>query len=194
MLTIEKYYPNWKNLKIHETSPVNRGASFKLKRFCDTYTPTQYYPNDIQGIEINGFRNENLENLTFSDESFDIVVSQDVMEHIYNPDNAFSEISRTLRPGGAHIFSVPLVNKHKPSETWARLGKKGEPVFTNKPEYHGNPINPKGSPVTMHWGYDIVDYIKKTSQLETTIEYIDDLNYGVRAEYIEILLSKKSIV
>jgi hypothetical protein len=25
MLTIEKYYPNWKNLNIHESSPSNRG-------------------------------------------------------------------------------------------------------------------------------------------------------------------------
>jgi SAM-dependent methyltransferase len=194
MLMIEKHYPNWKNLKIHETSPVNRGASLKLKRTCDFYSTSQYYPNEIQGIEINGFRNENLENLTFPEQSFDIIVSQDVMEHIYNPDKAFREIARTLRPGGAHIFSVPLVNKHKPSEIWASLGKNGEPIFTHKPEYHGNPIDPKGSPVTMHWGYDIVDYIKKTSHLETTIEYIDNLNYGVRAEFIEILLSKKSII
>jgi SAM-dependent methyltransferase len=191
MLTIEKHYPNWKNLKIHETSPGNRGASLKLKSSCNFYTPTQYFPNEIQGIKRNGFRNENLENLTFSDESFDLVVSQDVMEHIYNPDKAFSEIARTLRTGGAHIFSVPIVNKFKPSEIWASLGENDEPVFNDKPEYHGNPIDPKGSPVTMHWGYDIVDYIKKTSQLETIIEYIDDLNYGIRAEYIEILVSKK---
>lgn len=191
MLTIEKHYPDWKNLKIHETSPGNRGASLKLKSFCNFYTPTQYFSNEILGIELDGFRNENLENLTFSDESFDLVVSQDVMEHIYNPDKAFSEIARTLRPGGAHIFSVPIVNKFKPSEIWASLGENGEPLFTNKPEYHGNPIDLKGSPVTMHWGFDIVDYIKNASHIETTIEYIDDLNFGIRAEYIEILVSKK---
>jgi SAM-dependent methyltransferase len=192
MLTIEKYYPNWKNLKIHETSPLNRGASLKLKRFCEFYFATQYYPKEIPGIEINGFRNENLEKMTFSDESFDIIISQDVLEHIYNPEIAFKEIARTLKPGGAHIFSVPLINKHNKSEIWARLGNNDELVFVNNPEYHGNPIDPKGSPVTMHWGFDIVDYIKKSSQLETTIEHIDDLYHGVRAEYIEILVSKKT--
>jgi hypothetical protein len=59
------------------------------------------------------------------------------------------------------------------------------------PEYHKNPVDPKGSPVTMHWGFDIVNYIKEKSGLETTIEYIDDLNYGIRSEYIEVLVSIK---
>ncbi|MEM4260463.1 MAG: hypothetical protein QXG00_04460 [Candidatus Woesearchaeota archaeon] len=43
----------------------------------------------------------------------------------------------------------------------------------------------------MHWGYDIVDFIKEKSGLDTIIEYIDDLNYGIRAEYIEVLVSFK---
>jgi hypothetical protein len=42
-------------------------------------------------------------------------------------------------------------------------------------EWHGNPVNKKGSPVTMHWSYDIMYYIKKYSGLETKIEYIHDL-------------------
>jgi len=37
MLTIEKYYPNWENLDIHESSPVNRGVSLKLKNKTKNY-------------------------------------------------------------------------------------------------------------------------------------------------------------
>jgi hypothetical protein len=43
----------------------------------------------------------------------------------------------------------------------------------------------------MHWGYDICDFIFKQSGLYTTINYIDDLSLGIRAEYIESLLSRK---
>ena len=114
------------------------------------------------------------------DPSFDLVISSDVMEHIYEPDKAFKEIHRTLKLGGAHIFSVPLVNKHQPTKRWATLGADGEPEFLYKPEWHGNPIDSKGSPVTFHWGYDIKDYIEKHTGAECEIVYIDDLNYGIR--------------
>jgi len=87
---------------------------------------------------------------------------------------------------------VPLINKHKTSEKWAIQGEDGNPKFLFEPEWHGNPINKQGSPVTMHWGFDIVDFINRvTNSSNSFIEYIDDLHYGVRAEYIEIIVTKK---
>jgi SAM-dependent methyltransferase len=191
MLTIEKYYSNWRELRIHESSPSDCSISHKLKCECKEYTATQYYPDKEFGIKVNGVQNEDLENQTFQDEVFDIVITQDVMEHIFHPDKAFKEIARTLKKGGTHIFTVPIINKHKKTEVWAIKDKNGIPVFLKEPEYHLNPVDPKGSPVTMHWGFDIVDFIKQKSGLETTIEYIDDLNFGIRAEFIEVLVSFK---
>ncbi len=191
MHVIERYYPNWKNLRIHESSPVHRGASTKLRSNAKMYVPTHYFPNEELGKTIKGFRNENLEMMTFGNSSFDLMVTQDVMEHIYNPAIAFREIARILKPGGAHIFTVPLINRYKKTERWAKLGDDGNPVFLYEPEYHGNPIDPLGSAVTMHWGCDIVDFIHQESGLETTIEYIDDLSIGVRAEFREVMVSRK---
>ena len=71
------------------------------------------------------------------------------------------------------------------------MGSDGEPLFQKTAEWHGNPIDAKGSPVTMHWGYDIVNFIKETSNLETKIEYIHNVHFGIWAEYIEVLVSKK---
>ena len=191
MVVIEKYYPNWKNLDIHESSPGNRGASLKLKNKVSKYIASQYFPNNPLGSKVENWINQDLEKQTFKDESFDLVITQDVMEHVYNPEQAFSEIARTLRKGGAHIFTVPLVNKHKKTEIWATKDYEGNPIFKYKPEWHGNVVDPNGSPVTMHWGFDIVDFIKKSSGLITIIEHIDDLNYGIRAELIEVLVSQK---
>lgn len=72
---------------------------------------------------------------------FNLVITQNVMEHIYCPEKAFKEIARTLKPGGAYIFTVPLINKHKKSEVWPTLGNNGEPLFLKTPEYHGNPVD-----------------------------------------------------
>jgi len=192
MYCIEKFFPRWRQLTVHESSPAGRGASAKLQQCCQNYIGTQYFPGFAFGaVHPSGWRNEDLEQQRFSDQSFDLVVTQDVMEHIFQPDKAFAEIARTLKPGGAHIFTVPLINKNDKSELWARQDQGGNLTFLHEPEYHGSPINTKSVPVTMHWGYDICDYIFHSSGLHTTIVYIDDLLLGIRAEYIEVLISRK---
>lgn len=192
MFCIERDYPHWKDLDILEVSPSHVGASAKLRRQCRHYVRTHFFPDFPRGARHpSGFRCEDLEALTFPDQSFDLVISQDVMEHILEPAKAFSEIARVLKPGGAHIFSVPLVNKERPSAVWARKDDNGKAIFLHDPEYHGNPVDEKGSLVTMHWGYDISDYILRHSGLTTTINAIDDLPRGIRAEYNEILVSRK---
>lgn len=192
MYCIEKFYPNWRELNIHESSPANRGASLKLKNNCKNYIGTQYFSNFPFGqMHPLGWRNEDLENQTFHDESFDLVVTQDVMEHIFNPGLAFSEIARTLKKGGAHIFTVPLVNKEKASIINAKKDRDGNPIVLGNHDYHGNPVDNQGSLVTMYWGYDICDFILKHSGLYTTTVYIDNLFLGIKAELIEVLISRK---
>jgi SAM-dependent methyltransferase len=191
MLTIEQEYPNWRNLRIHESSPGARGHSVTLMNNVKNYLPSHFFCNKELGILVDGFRNEDLERQTFEDEAFDLVITSDVMEHIYDPEQAFKEIHRTLKKGGAHIFSVPLINKHSKTQIWSTKGIDGKPVFQGNPEYHGNPIDAEGSPVTMHWGYDIVNYIKEWTNDTCEIVYIDDLNFGIRAEFIEIIIQKK---
>ena len=97
---LEQYYPNWTDLSIHESSPSGGGASARLRRSCSKYLASQYYPKQPFGTVIHGFRNENLESQTFPDQVFDIVVTQDVLEHVYDPASVFREIARTLKPGG----------------------------------------------------------------------------------------------
>ena len=193
MHVIDEFYPNWQDLIIHETSPGNRGASVRLAQECKTYVPSQFFPNQKLGLNYNGMRCENLESLTFSDESIDLHISQDVMEHIFHPTKAFQEIARTLKPGGAHIFTVPLVNKMKCSKLRAKIANNGSIDYVEEPIYHGNPIDDKGSLVTMDWGYDIVKYIFDVTGLFTYSLYIDDISKGIRAEYIEVLVTIKPI-
>ena len=48
-----------------------------------------------------------IENLPFKDNSFDIVLSLWVLEHLGNPKLAFSEIKRVLKKGGKFLFVTP---------------------------------------------------------------------------------------
>lgn len=192
---LKSAYPNFKDLKIHESSPGGCGASQKLKRECKAYSFSFYFPNITLGESDpeTGFRCENLEELTFPDNTFDLFVTQDVLEHVMNPLAAFQEIGRVLKPGGAHIFTAPLVNKFNSSERRASLLDSSEIHHQKEPLYHTNPINrAEGSLVTVDWGYDIASYIQEASGLNTIIMQIDDIDMGIRADLIEVVISSRA--
>jgi SAM-dependent methyltransferase len=167
-----------------------RGASLKLHNQCANYIASQFFQDAELGSFVNGVRNENLEQLSFADNSVDLHVTQDVMEHIFNPDQAFREINRTLRPGGMHIFTVPLVQKLLPSKTRA-FSTNGQVVHIEPEYYHGSPIGDGRALVTTDWGYDICQFIHTYTDSFTQIITIDDMRHGIRAEYIEVLVTIK---
>lgn len=47
-------------------------------------------------------------NLTFDDESFDVIICNHVLEHISDDLKAISELYRVLKPGGWAILQVPI--------------------------------------------------------------------------------------
>lgn len=191
MAVLDDLFPDWGGLTIHESSPGDRGASKRLAQECGKYIPSQFFPNIDSGSMVGNIRCENLESLTFEDDSIDLHITQDVMEHVFNPASAFRELARTLKPGGAHVFTVPIIQRLAPSRRRAERLENGEIVHLEPAEYHGNPISNKGSLVTVDWGFDICRHIFDSSGLFTEIVRIDDLSRGIRAEYIEVLVSRK---
>lgn len=46
----------------------------------------------------------------FKDESFDLIICTEVLEHLKNPEEAISEISRLLTKGGSAVISIPSLS------------------------------------------------------------------------------------
>lgn len=194
MRAIKEFFPNFPELAIHETSPVPRGPSARMARECPHYSSSHFFPNVPSG-EIDpgtGFLCQDLENLAFEDESFDLFISQDVFEHLFNPEAAFKQVHRILKPGGAHIFTVPIPMKANSTMLRASRLEDGHIVHHKEPEYHGNPVDEKGSLVTRYWGYDIVNFILAATNMPTIMIQIDDMDYGIRGEGLEVLVSLKN--
>ena len=103
---LNDHFPGWRELRIHESSPGG-ASSDKIRRECKQYVASQFFHGVPRGQLKDGQRSENLEALTFPDQSFDLVITQDVFEHVLRPSKAFAEIARTLKPGGAHVYTVP---------------------------------------------------------------------------------------
>lgn len=184
---VERHFPKWRQLTIHESSPYG-AASDMLARECRNYVATHFFPDVPFGESRGEFRCENLESQTFEDCSFDLVVTQDVFEHVLHPDRAFREISRTLKPGGAHVFTVPWYYWQK---TLVRAQEKeGRIEHLLPPEYHGNPISEAGSLVIREWGHDMFDFIRKCSGMFTVAIHIYNPHEGIEAKFIEVFISR----
>lgn len=185
---LETHIPDWRDVHIHESSPGG-ASSLKLARETRHYVASHYFPDIAPGALNNGYRCENLEQQTFADAVFDLVITQDVFEHILDPHQAFAEIARTLKPGGRHVFTVPWYYWQPTLVRAAR--KNGEVVYLCEPDYHRNPIDPKGSLVVTEWGADLCDQIYQCSGLTTTVIRMHDRRQGIEAAFIEVFISQK---
>lgn len=70
------------------------------------------------------------ESLPYGDDSFDLILSHEVLEHVQDDRVAVSEMVRTLRPGGRAVIFVP--NRLYPFETHGHYWR-GEYRFGNTP-------------------------------------------------------------
>jgi GT2 family glycosyltransferase/SAM-dependent methyltransferase len=131
---------------------------------------------------------EDLTRLTFADRSFDIVISQDVIEHVPDPAAAFAEIVRVLRPGGAHVFTVPYNPGVPKSIARARLDPHGIEYFL-PPAYHGDPIRADGALVFTDFGGDLKTMLHEAG-LELTIHELPVLG-GQPSQTVQVFEAVK---
>lgn len=99
---------------------------------------------------------EDLMKLSYSDSTFDLVVTSDTLEHVPDIDVALHETWRVLRPGGVHVFSVPVV-WDRPTRQRATM-KDGEVTHLLTPSYHGVPAEGKNDYLVFYeFGADFLD-------------------------------------
>lgn len=192
-LVLNRVMPHWRDVAIHECAPMERGLSAKMRREATNYVGTHYFPSEAMGTIVNGWRNENIEQTTFSDASFDLVITSDVTEHVFNPGAMFRDIYRTLKPGGIYISTFPI----RPGQTegmkqLAALQADGTIKFLKvPPEYHGNPINGDGALVTWDFGYEIHELIAYWTKFSVEISRFSKRENGIIGAYTEVILCRK---
>ena len=123
MKVLHERFPSFKDLRVHESSPDITTISV-LGVKIPNYSYSYYHDEFPLGADLeNGGTNENLEQLTLPDNSVDVFITQDVMEHICNPRAAFQEIERVLCAGGGYMCSQLrsiYSERHKREESLSR--------------------------------------------------------------------------
>jgi SAM-dependent methyltransferase len=126
-------WPQSKNLRVLEPCPRGPQVIF-LREKLDYYAPEF----DRQKIQAGADPQEyaDLENLAFADETFDLVITSDIFEHVRQDAKGYHEIYRTLKKGGTFLLTVPY--DHQREQTIVRVEvDDGKDVHLMEPRYHG---------------------------------------------------------
>jgi SAM-dependent methyltransferase len=190
---LNRVAPDWRGLHVHESSPATRGISAKIRRECEGYVGSHFFPDHPLGAIVQGYRNEDLQAQTFADNQFDIVITLDVFEHVFEPGKVIREIHRTLKSGGLYICTFPI-RKHQVDSHIPRARMKPDGAvehLVEKPEYHGNPINSEGVLVTFDYGYTIHQMISSWADFDVEISRFSKQDMGILGEYTEVIACTK---
>jgi len=138
-----------------------------LRRRARSVATSEYFPGLASGTLHAGIRCEDVQQLSYADESFDLVTHTEVLEHVPDDARAFAELFRVLRRGGTMIFTVPM---HRGDETIERARlQDGEVVHLLEPVYHNDPLRSQGILAFRDYGRDILARLRNAGFIETKI-------------------------
>ena len=155
---LRQLVPDLATKEVYELSSRGPLVAF-LEKNCKELTCSEYFDGVAPGDSHNGILCQDVQQLTFPDNSFDICTSTEVFEHVPNDLAGFAEIRRVLRPGGLFLFTVPLFPSAATVER-ARLDHNRQLEHLLSARYHGDPIR-NHQPVLVYrdYGQDITQRI-----------------------------------
>lgn len=100
------------------------------KPYVSVFTSTEYIGLEIDTPENHARKQADFfydgHNMPFENFSFDSIVCNEVLEHVFNPDDFLEESHRVLRGGGYMLISIPFVwDEHEQPYDYARYSSFG---------------------------------------------------------------------
>ena len=126
-------------------------------------------------------RSEDLCNLSYSNNSFDLIICNELFEHIYDPLKAYSEIFRVLKQGGYLMATFPMAfGQYEHIEKAHYDPESGTSKAVGLPEYHGDPVRPhEGSLVYTIPGWKILDDLRNIGFVDCSIRHTVSWQFGI---------------
>lgn len=174
------------NIKVYELSAA--GALFKyLKKRYRDLTFSEYFDDVMPGEFKNGIQCQDVQQLMFKDEFFDLVTSTEVFEHIPDDLKGFREIHRVLKKEGFFAFTVPISESGITVER--ACIRDGEVVHILPPQYHDDRIRGRRRVLAFrNYGLDIEERLESVG-FKVKINIINNNNYAI--ENAKVIVCKK---
>lgn len=165
-----------RSIRIYTPEAVTDFA-LRLRGLFPKFLGSEYTNNEAKRRDLFPIPVEDLTRLSFADGVFDVVIANDVLEHVPDLDRALREMCRVLKPGGWHIGTVPFLAMSETSQIRARI-ENGQVRHLMEPEYHEDPMSPDGALVFELPGWDILARARAAGFSEASMRAMMSENYA----------------
>lgn len=176
---VKQFLSDRKKSKVYFMEQVTPIFMWSVSQFPKhSITGSEYLGYNYKGgTIINGIRHEDVTRLSFKANSLDLIVSNDVFEHVPDPMKAFKECVRVLKDGGVMLATIPFHSLEDKTVFRAQLTETGVKHLLPA-QFHGNPVSSEGALVFNDFGWDILDMFKAAGFSDAKIEVYSSEKYG----------------
>jgi len=149
------------------------------QHLCNTEKVVEYI-----GLEIDSIENRNNKQadyfydgkiFPFKNQEFDSVMTNQVLEHVFNPDEFLAEINRILKPEGLLLLTVPFVwDEHEQPIDYARYSSFGLKHLLQKQ------------------GFEIISHIKTSTDVSVIFQLINAYLFKIlhtKNPYVNLIIT-----
>ncbi|WP_186310638.1 class I SAM-dependent methyltransferase [Paraburkholderia sp. BCC1886] len=131
---------------------------------------SEFFPGIPSGERVDGVLSEDVQKLSFGDETLDLITSNQVFEHVSDDTEGYRECYRVLKKNGLLLFTVPLY-EHEETKQLAVLTKAGVEIF-GEPEYHDSRTAGPKSALTF-WRHSVHDICSRVAKAGFQVQLVD---------------------
>jgi SAM-dependent methyltransferase len=166
-------------LRIYASEAVTPFA-LALRGRYPRFLGSEYLPDPEDRRRFFPIPHEDLAALTLPDASFDLVVCNEVFEHVPDLGRVLAEIARILRPGGVLLATFPFLFNRQDTLVRAEL-RDGVVHHLLEPEVHPSPVDPRGSLVYQIPGWDVLELARKQGFARAENRFVSSRLRGICA-------------
>ncbi len=158
--------------------------NFEESEYIDEYAEA--------GKMIAGIYHQNLIDLSFDDNSFDIIVSLDKLQFYQDYQLVLEELYRCLKPGGKLILSAPFGLNAEFNKQFAEKDKLGAIKFLDQAIYYPNPVKGKDPLLCYyHFGWELFNEMESAGFKNVSANFMWSLYYGILGTDVMLISAEK---